>query len=751
VIAANGTMKIKSFTLLALLAFSTLDLQFSTARAQGTAFSYQGQLQNNSQPANGTYDFFFTLYSTNLTGVPIAGPVTNTAIAVSNGLFSTSIDFGNTYSGESNWLEIAVSTNQANVFAILPPRQQLFPVPYAITAANLSGAVSSAQLPASVITNGASGVNVSGTFNGNGSGLTSLPIAVVTNMETGVTLSGTFSGNGSSLTSLPPAVVTNTETGVTLSGTFSGNGSGITNVPGAIPWQAVSGTGQTVTANQAYLLTNNTETSLSLPFSANIGDIVTVSDSVTNWNVDYGLPGATWTAQNSGNQTWYSVASSSDGTHLVAVALNGSIYTSTDSGVTWTAQYSGTQYWYSVASSSDGTHLVAAAYGDQTAYGGQIYTSTNSGVTWTAQNSGTQDWDSVASSSDGSKLVAVANDSPIYTSTNSGVTWTAQNSGTQYWQSVASSSDGTHLVAVAYNGLNGFGLIGTSTNSGMTWTAQNIDYQYWDSVASSSDGTKLVAAANGGQIYTSTNSGVTWTAQNSGTQDWQSVASSSDGTKLVAVANNSPIYTSTNSGVTWTAQNSGTQYWYSVASSSDGAKLVAGVYGGPIYTSDRSSFSGLAGTTAQFQYIGNNQWQPLGQFASQIISATNIIGTISAAQLPSSVVTNTEVGVTLSGTFSGNGSGLTSLPAAVVTNTEAGVTLSGTFNGNGSGLTNVALLNASQTFNGQNNFTNLVGIGTTSPLTELHVRGAGDTEISVESIQGGLAGPSRAVARTHWA
>ena len=33
--------------------------------AQGTAFTYQGQLQNNGSPASGAYDFTFALFTTN--------------------------------------------------------------------------------------------------------------------------------------------------------------------------------------------------------------------------------------------------------------------------------------------------------------------------------------------------------------------------------------------------------------------------------------------------------------------------------------------------------------------------------------------------------------------------------------------------------------------------------------------------------------------------------------------------------------
>ena len=105
----------------------------------------------------------------------------------------------------------------------------------------------------------------------------------------------------------------------------------------------------------------------------------------------------------------------------MAVGYIGQIYTSTDSGVTWTAHESN-RNWYSVASSADGTKLVALPES------GQIYTSTDSGVSWTARASN-REWRSVASSADGTKLVAVVGGSyvgQIHTSTDSGVNWTAR-------------------------------------------------------------------------------------------------------------------------------------------------------------------------------------------------------------------------------------------------------------------------------------------------------------------------------------
>ena len=107
----------------------------------------------------------------------------------------------------------------------------------------------------------------------------------------------------------------------------------------------------------------------------------------------------------------------------------GQIYTSTDSGVTWTARGT-TQNWVSIASSSDGSKLVAVTSG------GQIYTSTDSGVTWTARATN-RSWQAVASSSDGSKLVAVVSSGQIYTSIPvSEVTTTATTLGGAAYSSI---------------------------------------------------------------------------------------------------------------------------------------------------------------------------------------------------------------------------------------------------------------------------------------------------------------------------
>jgi len=140
-----------------LLSASLLLSGLPVALAQGTAFTYQGRLTDGANPANGLYDLQFGAYDAAVNGNLVGGLVTNQAVAVSNGVFVTTIDFGGgVFTGNAMWLDIAVSTNGANSFTSLSPRQALSPVPYAIysptsgtagTASALaSGAVSASQL-----------------------------------------------------------------------------------------------------------------------------------------------------------------------------------------------------------------------------------------------------------------------------------------------------------------------------------------------------------------------------------------------------------------------------------------------------------------------------------------------------------------------------------------------------------------------------------------------------------------------------
>lgn len=180
--------------------------------------------------------------------------------------------------------------------------------------------------------------------------------------------------------------------------------------------------------------------------------------------------GATWYNQtNSSYAIYEGIAASSNGSIIYATSNNLAVQKSNDSGVTW-YQTSVPGGGLSVATSSNGSKVVAIGYNGSVSY---IYTSNDTGVTWTQRTnaaslnfSNNENWYWVTSSEDGSKLAAAVYIGYIYTSNDSGVTWTKQlNSSKQAWYSVSSSTDGTKLAAVVRGGY-----IYTSKDSGVTWT-----------------------------------------------------------------------------------------------------------------------------------------------------------------------------------------------------------------------------------------------------------------------------------------
>ena len=230
------------FVLLSLIAMASMAVP---ARAQGTAFAYQGRLQNNGVPANGKYDLMFTLYTTNVDGVVVAGPVTDSATSVSNGLFTVTIDFGaGAFTGNNFWLDVSVSPAGSNDFTDLSPRQPILPTPYAmmaITASNLLGRLPGSQLTGPINASQLNGPVPSASLTtvpaGNLTGtvpLAQLPSPVLTNKETGVTLTGAFSGTFSGVTNLVAASIS--PNGSTAGQVLTSSG-GVTTWGNANPWQ----------------------------------------------------------------------------------------------------------------------------------------------------------------------------------------------------------------------------------------------------------------------------------------------------------------------------------------------------------------------------------------------------------------------------------------------------------------------------------------------------------------------------------
>src|SRR5215212_9688537 len=98
--------------LINILVFSLACCWANRALAQSTIFTYQGRLSVNGTPANGLYDFKVTIYKIEVNGEIIAGPLTNSAVAVNAGLFTVPLDFGHSpFLGVNRFLDVAVRAN----------------------------------------------------------------------------------------------------------------------------------------------------------------------------------------------------------------------------------------------------------------------------------------------------------------------------------------------------------------------------------------------------------------------------------------------------------------------------------------------------------------------------------------------------------------------------------------------------------------------------------------------------------------
>ena len=169
-------MKNKSLLIFMLAFLSTLTLQLSI-RAQGTAFTYQGRLNDGASPANGSYDLTFGIWKAASGSGQIGSTITNSAMVVSNGLFTVTLDFGGVFTGEDRWLEIGARTNGVGAFTTLSPRQPITATPYAILAGNVvSGGLASGSYGNAVnFNNGAN--QFTGAFTGNGANVTNVNAA----------------------------------------------------------------------------------------------------------------------------------------------------------------------------------------------------------------------------------------------------------------------------------------------------------------------------------------------------------------------------------------------------------------------------------------------------------------------------------------------------------------------------------------------------------------------------------------------
>lgn len=100
----------------------------------GSAFTYQGELEDAGAAADGTYDFSFRLLDGADPGTAsqVGATVDVNGVDVVAGIFTVELDFGFTpFTGEARWLEISVGRT-GDPLTILTPTQPLTAVPYAL-------------------------------------------------------------------------------------------------------------------------------------------------------------------------------------------------------------------------------------------------------------------------------------------------------------------------------------------------------------------------------------------------------------------------------------------------------------------------------------------------------------------------------------------------------------------------------------------------------------------------------------------
>ncbi len=104
------------------------------AATVGTAFTYQGDLEQSGTPVTGSFDLTFTLFNASSGGTQVGTTQTVLAAPVTNGLFSATLDFGTVFDGTALWMEVAVRPAGSGSYTTLAPRQSITPAPYAIRA-----------------------------------------------------------------------------------------------------------------------------------------------------------------------------------------------------------------------------------------------------------------------------------------------------------------------------------------------------------------------------------------------------------------------------------------------------------------------------------------------------------------------------------------------------------------------------------------------------------------------------------------
>lgn len=130
--------------------FCLFVLQTAGAAPIGTSFTYQGELNYQGQPANGSFNFQFSLWDSIEDGEMFPSGqgliLFRDEVPVVNGVFTVELDFGtDIHTNQLVWLQIEVQ--HPDLFAeppvVLSPRQALRPAPFALSAGHVVNLTSS--------------------------------------------------------------------------------------------------------------------------------------------------------------------------------------------------------------------------------------------------------------------------------------------------------------------------------------------------------------------------------------------------------------------------------------------------------------------------------------------------------------------------------------------------------------------------------------------------------------------------------
>lgn len=107
----------------------TASMSTSLAGTVASKISYQGRLTDAvGNPLNGDYDLVFQLWDDPSAGSQVGDNISRSGVAVANGLFTVDLDVPQLeVNGQALWLRIQVNGQW------LSPRQELLPVPYALS------------------------------------------------------------------------------------------------------------------------------------------------------------------------------------------------------------------------------------------------------------------------------------------------------------------------------------------------------------------------------------------------------------------------------------------------------------------------------------------------------------------------------------------------------------------------------------------------------------------------------------------